>query len=300
MASVQTVRCPKCGHENRAGAKFCVKCGTPLAQESAPKPPPAGATPPATVSAEEAKEAARKIWNIVKTVVTVGSRTAWLELTNPEPAFEGTVAEKLKVESVTAPSEPAFWLAVVAAFVLFVIALTGKWLIPLIAAVVFLVLSWLKWRRPYFSLLALKTLGGVLSKQVPSWNFTVKTADREVQVIVYGEATGDEPQIGDRIKVWGIFDDKAQTKLRAWKVQALDNLGQPKGQPLSAPRLYPLIPVLFFISLALFVLALLMGFKPAGGETLPTNVELTKLSPNAQSGEIQTWLSAEFAERFPA
>ncbi|MCX7643303.1 MAG: zinc ribbon domain-containing protein [Armatimonadetes bacterium] len=249
MAAVQTVRCPKCGHENRVGAKFCAKCGTSLVQDS---------LPPATVSAEETKEAARKIWNTVKTVVTVGGRTAWLELTNPEPTLEGTVTEKLKVESVTAPSEPAFWGAIGAGVVLLTFSLTGRWFFPFLASAAFLVLSWLKWRRPYFSALALKTLGGILNKQTPSWNLKVKTASGEIQVIVYGEATGDEPQIGDRVKVWGIFDDKAQTKLRAWKILSLDPAGQPKGQPFTAPRLYPLIPVLFFLSLALFVLALLV------------------------------------------
>ncbi len=261
MASVQTVRCPKCGHENRIGAKFCAYCGTSLAQESAPKPPPAEATPPATVTTEEAKEAARKIWDTVKTVVTIGGRTAWLELTNPEPVLEGTVTEKLKVESVTAPTEPAFWAVIGAAIVLLVFALTGKWLFPFLAAAAFLVLSWLRWRRPYFSALALKTLGGLLSKQVPSWNLKVKTSRSETQIIVYGEATGDEPQIGDRVRVWGIFDDKAQTKLRAWKIQVLDTAGQPKGQPFIVPRLYPLIPVLFFLSLALFILALFATLK---------------------------------------
>lgn len=257
MASVQTVRCPKCGHENRAGAKFCSNCGNRLVQEGEPQSPPSGITLPETVTAEEAKEAAKKIWDTVKTVVTVGSRTAWLELTNPEPAFEGTVVEKLKVESVTAPSEPAFWATVGAGVILLVFALTGKWLVPFIATVAFLVLSWLKWKRPYFSALSLKTLGGILGKQVPSWNLKVSTGRGEVQIVIYGDATGDEPQIGEKIRVWGIYDDKAQTKLRAWKIQALNEAGQPKGQPFVAPKLYPLIPVLFFLAFALFVIALL-------------------------------------------
>ncbi len=255
MAAVQTVRCPKCGHENRLGAKFCSHCGTPLAQERE-KPSPSESTPQ-TVAAEEAKEAAKKIWDTVKTVVTIGGRTAWLELTNPEPALEGTVTEKLKVDSVTAPSEPALWGAIGGGIVLLVFALTGKWLFPFLATVAFLVLSWLKWRKPYFSALALKTLGGIWGKQVPSWNLKVKAVHGEIQAVVYGDATGDEPQIGDQVRVWGIFDDKAQTKLRAWKIQTLNAAGQPKSQPFVAPRLYPLIPVLFFLSLILFVLALL-------------------------------------------
>lgn len=226
-------------------------------REGTPKPPPSNATPPATAIPEEAKEAAKKIWDTVKTVATVGGRTAWLELTNPEPSLEGIVTERLKVESVTAPNEPAFWGTVGAGVILLVFALASEWFIPFLATVTFLVLSWQRWKRPYFSALALKTLGGILGRQVPSWNLKVKAAQGETQVIIYGEATGDEPEIGDRVRVWGIFDDKAQTKLRAWKIQALDNAGQPKGQTFQAPRLYPLIPILFFLSLALFVLALM-------------------------------------------
>ena len=257
MAAIQTVRCQKCGHENRLGAKFCAHCGSPLPRpEDLPKTPPPDATPPAPVVAEEAKEAAKKIWDIVKTVVTVGGRTAWLELTNPEPALEGTLTERLKVESVTMPKESAFWITVVASIVLFVFALTGKWLVPFLATVAFLVLSWLKWRRPYFSALSWTNLGGLLSKQVPSWNLKVRTDKGEVQVITYGETTGEEPQIGDRVLVWGIYDDKAQTRLRAWKIQAKDATGKPKGQPFTFPRLFPLVPTLFFLSLVMFVLSL--------------------------------------------
>jgi len=136
MAAIQTVRCQKCGHENRPGAKFCAHCGSPLPRpEDLPKPPPSDAAPPTPVVPEEAKEAAKKIWDIVKTVVTVGGRTAWLELTNPEPALEGTLTERLKVESVTMPKESAFWITVVAAIVLLVFALTGNWLLPFLAAV---------------------------------------------------------------------------------------------------------------------------------------------------------------------
>ena len=260
MAAVQTVRCQKCGRENRPGAKYCANCGSPLPRpEDLPKPPPSDATPPAPVVAEEAKEAAKKIWDTVKTVVTIGSRTAWLELTNPEPALEGTLIERLKVESVTMPKESAFWITVIAGIVLLVFALTGNWLFPFLATVAFLVLSWLKWRRPYFNALSWTNLGGLLSKQVPSWNLKVRTDKGEVQVVAYGEASGDEPQIGDRVLVWGIFDDKAQTRLRAWKIQTVDATGQPKGQPFTFQRLFPLVPTLFFLSLVMSVLSLLLA-----------------------------------------
>lgn len=262
MAAVKMIHCPNCGRGNRAGAKFCAYCGTPLSRsEDVPKPPPSDAAPPTHINAEEAKEAARKIWSTVKTVVTVGGRTAWLELTNPEPALEGIVAERLKIESVTPPKEAAFWGIIVAGIVLFVFALTGKWLIPFLSTVAFLVLSWLKWRYPYFSMLSWTNLAGLLNKQVPSLNLTIETARGEVQTIVYGNTVGDEPQVGERVRVWGVFDDKAQRKLRAWKIQTVDALGQPKGRPLIAPRLFPLVPTLFFLSLAMFVLSLLASLK---------------------------------------
>ncbi len=263
MAAVRTVRCQRCGRENREGAKFCASCGAPLTpvQEVA-SPPPAESGPPApTAAAEEAKEAARKIWDLVKTVVTIGARTAWLELRDPAPALEGTVTERVKVDAVTPPSEGAFWGFVVLCFVLFVFALSSVWLFPLLAAVVTLVLSWLKWRRPYFSPLGWKSLWGLIGKpvQVPSWHLKVLTPQGEKEVFIYGEATGDEPTQGERVRFWGIFEDKAQTRLRAWKVQTLDSAGQPKGQPLMAPRLIPFVPASFFASLALFALALLMS-----------------------------------------
>lgn len=33
--------CPECGHENPAGARFCMDCGYPLAGQPARVPPPA-------------------------------------------------------------------------------------------------------------------------------------------------------------------------------------------------------------------------------------------------------------------
>jgi hypothetical protein len=96
-----------------------------------PKTPPSDATPPAPIVTEEAKEAAKKLWEIVKTVVTVGGRTAWLELTNPEPVLEGTLTERLKVESVTMPKESAFWLTIVAGIVLLVFALDWQMAFPI-------------------------------------------------------------------------------------------------------------------------------------------------------------------------
>ncbi len=255
MPAVQTVRCPRCGRENRAGAKFCAGCGAPLAQQPTP--------PPAPVSTEEAKEAAHKIWDLVKTVVTVGGRTAWLELTNPQPALEGTVVERVKIDAMTPPNEPAFWALLGVGFVLVVFALAGFWLFPFLATVITLVLSWRKWRRPYFSLIGWKSLLALIGKpaQAPAWHLKVRTAKGETEVTIVGETKGNVPKEGERVWVWGIFDDKNETRLRAWKVQPLNAFGQPEGQPLTAPPLFPLVPSLFFLSLLLFLLSLLVNLS---------------------------------------
>src|SRR4030067_1753058 len=44
--------CPRCGHENPSGTKFCRRCGTSLLAQPAPAPaPPAGAPQPRSSSA---------------------------------------------------------------------------------------------------------------------------------------------------------------------------------------------------------------------------------------------------------
>lgn len=259
MAATPTVRCPHCGRDNRAGARFCTGCGKPLAEAA----PPRSDVPFApTVAKQEAAKAAQKLWDITKTVVTVGGRTAWQELTNPPVALDGKLVERFEVEALTPPNEPAFWGFVAATFVLTVFAVAGQWLFPLIATVATLVLSWLRWERPFFSLLAWKRFLTWLGKpaQVPSAYLKVQTPTGEVQVTLLGERQGDLPQIGDRLWVWGIYEDKTMTKLRAWKVQRVSPDGQPQGQPCQGPRLFPLVPLLFFISLGATLLGWLLSW----------------------------------------
>ncbi len=259
MAATPTVRCPHCGRDNRVGARFCAGCGKPLTAESAP-PPQAPSTP--AVAQEEAVKAAQKLWDIAKTVVTVGGRTAWQELTNPSPALDGTVAERFEAEAITPPNEPAFWAFVASVIVLAVFALAGRWFFPFVATVVTLVLSWLRWKRPFFSPLAWKGLLSLLGRpaQVPSAYLKVQTPTGEVQVTLLGERQGELPQVGDRLRLWGIYEDKAMTKLRAWKVQRIDEAGQPQGEPCQAPRLFPFVPALFFASLAATILGWLIAW----------------------------------------
>ncbi|MFA0750581.1 MAG: hypothetical protein SLRJCFUN_000984 [Candidatus Fervidibacter sp.] len=258
MAATPTLRCPHCGRDNRAGARFCAGCGKPLAETASSRSDIPSAP---AVAKEEAAKAAQKLWDITKTVVTVGGRTAWQELTDPPAALEGTLIERFEAEAVTPPNEPAFWGFVAAVLVLLVFALTGRWFFPLVATVVTLVLSWLRWKRPFFSPLAWKSLSALLGKpsQVPSAYLKVQTPTGEVQVTLLGERQGDLPQIGDRLRLWGIYEDKAMTKLRAWKVQPIDEASQPKGEPCQVPRLFPLIPSLFFASLALTLLGWLLS-----------------------------------------
>jgi len=213
------------------------------------------------VAKEEAAKAAQKLWDITKTVVTIGGRTAWQELTDPPAALDGTVTERFEVEAITPPNEPAFWVFVASVIVLAVFALAGHWFFPFVATVVALVLSWLRWKRPFFSPLALKGLLSLLGKpaQVPSAYLKVQAPTGEVQVSLIGERQGELPQVGDRLRLWGIYEDKAMTKLRAWKVQRIDEAGQPKGEPCQVPRLFPFVPALFFASLALTLLGWLLS-----------------------------------------
>jgi len=213
------------------------------------------------VAKEEAAKAAQKLWDITKTVVTIGGRTAWQELTDPPAALDGTVTERFEVEAITPPNEPAFWVFVASVIVLAVFALAGHWFFPFVATVVTLVLSWLRWKRPFFSPLALKGLLSLLGKpaQVPSAYLKVQAPTGEVQVSLIGERQGELLQVGDRLRLWGIYEDKAMTKLRAWKVQRIDEAGQPKGEPCQVPRLFPFVPALFFASLALTLLGWLLS-----------------------------------------
>jgi hypothetical protein len=259
MAATPTVRCPHCGRDNRAGARFCAGCGKPLAETASPH---SDISPAPAVAKEEAVKAAQKLWDITKTVVTIGARTAWQELTDPPAALDGTVTERFEVEAITPPNEPAFWVFVASVIVLAVFALAGHWFFPFVATVVTLVLSWLRWKRPFFSPLALKGLLSLLGKpaQVPSAYLKVQAPTGEVQVTLLGERQGELPQVGDRLRLWGIYEDKAMTKLRAWKVQRIDEAGQPQGEPCQVPRLFPFVPALFFASLAATILGWLIAW----------------------------------------
>lgn len=87
------MQCPVCGHENRAGARFCVRCGRPLAE--ATLPPAAPETPSAAVeavvppTAEEASELAEE-------------SAAVEPPAGPEPAAPEAMAE----EAAPAAEEP--------------------------------------------------------------------------------------------------------------------------------------------------------------------------------------------------
>lgn len=268
MAATPTVKCPQCGRENRPKAKFCAGCGTSL-QRPGPKQgpavekaPPSGQPrlPAPALPKEEAAEAAKRLWDWAKTVVAVGGRTAWSELTNPSVTLEGTVTETLKVDAVTPPMEPGFWWFTGIGLVMLVSGLSGHWLIPLIGSTVTLFLSWRRQARPYFSTLTPRRLAGLFGKthQVPSLLLKVQSERGQTQVQLIGEGQGEEPGQGDRVQVWGIFDDKEETRLRAWKVQVVDEKGKPQGQAFLVPRLLPLAPTLFFVSTGSFLLALLI------------------------------------------
>ncbi len=253
MSSDVTVVCKKCGRANRPLARFCSGCGTPL--QPTQKPPSPGLT---RSGPQEGVEAARKLWEWITTVTTVGARTAWNELVNPQPEAEGQVLEKVKVDSATPPSEPSFFALVGGGFLLLLTALGGNWLVPLSASVATLILSWLRWKRPFFSPLAWKTLTGLWGRsvRVPACYFRLRSGTGEMQIALIGPSDGPEPEDGDRVRVWGVFEDRGKTRMRAWKVERVGAKG-PDAATFTVPRLFPFIPVSFFLSLSSFVLAIL-------------------------------------------
>ncbi|HID07145.1 MAG TPA: zinc ribbon domain-containing protein, partial [Armatimonadetes bacterium] len=242
--------CPQCGHANRPIAKFCARCGARLPEVSPPTAePPSGAT---ATDVEQLKEA-RSFWQLLKSILTVGGRAAYAELFQPEPAVKGVVNAATAGAEVRLHFESASVIALVAlllgASLMFAPRAGMASILLLIITGLLLILSWMGVRKPYFTRLSWDALMAVLSKDAPKTapQYVLNVADesgRAVEVTIIGAWSGELPNAGDRVHIWGIYEDDQRTKIRAWKVQVIDANGQPAGEPLIAPRLYPLVPVL--------------------------------------------------------
>jgi len=227
-------------------------------------PPGAGVGPAVAKAgaalAPVARQAAAKGWagskrsmSFLARVVTVGGRAAYSELFGPLPVAGGQVATSPTAAMVPAPFEfPAL---------LFVLVLLGEWLVfalpsvtqgivILAALMALLLLSWLGFRRPYFTVLTLTGLIGRLRNRgrplrVPIYKFQVveRTGGQPLDVVMIGPQKGVRVAAGAIVELWGVRHP-GRNELRAWRVESVDATGQSRGV-LTVPRLIPLTVALF-------------------------------------------------------
>lgn len=279
-----TNSCPKCGQDNRPGARFCAVCGAPLAAPaggSTPAPPaggaPAAALGPALAQAGAAlapvaKEAAVKGWtgskrgmNFLARVFTGGGRAAYSEVFGPLPVAGGQVTAAPAETLVPAPVEPAaliFVLVFLAGWLVFALPSVACAVTIISLPILLLVLSWLGVRRPYFTALTFTGLIGRLRNRgqvlrVPLYKFQVadRASGQQLDVVMIGPRRGNPPIPGATVELWGIRHP-GRNELRAWRAESVDAVGQPIGV-LTAPRLVPLVVALFLPAL-LFLLVWLL------------------------------------------
>lgn len=238
--------CHKCGASNRLDAKFCKSCGAPLAQ-----------TPPAAAKVGAIER--------IKNVATLGLRAAYKELFEPSPVLVGTVRSVSVNEAAEAKFEPMWLLAIFAWLIGLSLTFAPRILLGfllLCAACVFLLsLSWRSSGKPYISALSWLVLANALSKGGAKVTAIVMRMQdehgRDVEVTLLGEPSGIAPGVGEQVQVWGVYEDSARRKIRAWKVQVIGADKGEKVEPLRTQRLLPLIPLLLFPYLGFALLALL-------------------------------------------
>ncbi|MFA4028711.1 MAG: hypothetical protein GDYSWBUE_000775 [Candidatus Fervidibacterota bacterium] len=201
----------------------------------------------------------------VKNVATLGMRIAYRELFEPQPMLAGTVKGVSVNETAEVKFEP-MWLLVIFAWLIglslaFAPRAISGFLLLCIACIVLLVLSWRSSGASYVSALSWLALGNVLSKgdaKVTAVKMRVQDkSGREVEVTLVGEPVGIAPGVGEQVQVWGVYEDSARTRMRAWKVQVVDAGEGKHVEPLRTHRLLPLIPMLLFPYLGFALLALL-------------------------------------------
>ncbi|MCS7253149.1 MAG: zinc ribbon domain-containing protein [Armatimonadota bacterium] len=239
-------QCPKCGVQNKLSAKFCRGCGAPLAQ----KAPVAGRG-----TAIET----------LKNVATVGLRAAYRELFDPQPQLAGTVSGVSVSESAEVKFEP-MWLVAICAWLVglslaFAPRVLSGFLLLITACIILLFLSWRSSGKPYISLLSWLALASAFSKggaKVTAVSMKVRDrSGQDVEVTFIGELSGVAPSVGEQIQVWGVYEDGARTRMRAWKAQVVSAGESERTEPLRTQRLLPLIPLLLFPYLGFALLALL-------------------------------------------
>ena len=280
-------RCPKCGQDNRPDARFCAVCGGPIAgsanagggvQQNTPIPPaavvPAVAKAGAAI-APVAKQAAAKGWagskrgvGFLARVFTIGGRAAYSEVFGSLPTASGQVAALANEAAVAEPIEPAalaFVLALLGGWLAFTLPPRGTAIVVIAAPLVLLVLSWLGFRRPYFTKMTFTGLASRMrnrgrARQVPIYKFQIyeEVTGQPLDVVIIGPRQGSALAPGANVHLWGIRHPD-RNELRAWRVEAVDATGKPLGV-LAAPRLIPLTVALFLPSILLLLVWLITLF----------------------------------------
>ena len=243
------------------------------------------AVPPAAVGpavakagaaiAPVAKQAAAKGWagskrgvGFLARVFTIGGRAAYSEVFGSLPTASGQVAAPPNEAAVAEPIETAalvFVLALLGGWLAFTLPPRGTAIVVIAAPLVLLVLSWLGFRRPYFTKMTFTGLAGRMrnrgrARQVPIYKFQVyeQTTGQPLDVVMVGPRQGGALAPGANVHLWGIRHP-GRNELRTWRVEAVDATGKPLGL-LTAPRLIPLTVALFLPSILLLLVWLITLF----------------------------------------
>lgn len=232
--------CQKCGTENRASAKYCRFCRAPLTEG-------------------ELKAHKQTATELFKGSIN-SLRKAYFELFGPNPALVGVITKVEDGGATEVKFEPLWIFAIISWLVGLILASAPRafigFLLLVVASVILLLLSQRYYQKPYITLLSF--LAFSKGSSFRALKIGVRRDDgQNVEVEMIGEPEGIAPSVGERVHVWGVYEDENETTMRAWKVQAVDSEAKAKGEPLRTHRLLPLIPMLLFPYLVFSLLALL-------------------------------------------
>jgi hypothetical protein len=251
------IHCPFCRRINRAGARHCAGCGQDMQVINAPNLARKAANvagQAAQVAAPVARQAAAASWaqgrrsaSWLRRVLTLGGRTAYSELFNPEPVLSGWIVSPVQTRTVQTPIAISFLV-----FVLFValswliIFLPGAW--PNVALIVWLlvllILNFAGAKRPFFTMMTLqRLLGRQPQTQVAEFYLQELNGNRRFRVDMMGAEHPILFPTGTFVQVYGI-EESGQTAIHAWWLTAISQDGQTQT-PIRAPRLIPLSAALF-------------------------------------------------------
>lgn len=198
-------------------------------------------------------------------ILTLGGRAAYTEVTNPQPALEGFVVGQPTRSWAQPVQEPSAYI--------FLVSLLAVWLLllprPAVGlllwagiAVILLLLAWRGTRRPFFSLLTFRRLWQRLRRRpanVAALTFSMQRqtlpGGPSVPVTVLGYDPKGALAASTFVRVYGIFSADGTT-LRAWRILTIDGSGRLAGA-LTAPRLVPMVVALFLPLLVILPVLLL-------------------------------------------